>query len=422
MTSSSTTHDTPTPITPLLKSLAYEPQNVSASSIASAFALIFNDSLSTVQMAALLTLLHSTGKDQDPEVLALCSASMRNAASKVDVQAIMRAPAERGGSYRGGLCDIVGTGGDGHSTFNISTTASILASPYLRIAKHGNRASSSSSGSADILENLFLSLTPSLPSSSPTTSPATPTFVSAPTLPSIYASTNYAFLFAPNFHPGMRFAAPIRKQLGLRTIFNLLGPLANPVDGPGKPQLEARVVGVAHQRLGPVFAEALRLSGVRKAMVVCGLEDLDEISCAGETRCWRLEGPKDDSSLEKRDETEKEQGYDVSQTKIIELTLHPTRDFGLPCHPLAEVGGGKLPHENAEILLRILRNEASPDLDPIVDFVLLNVAALLVVAGVAKDWREGVGLGREGISSGRALKMVEGFVRGSEKVRKDGWE
>lgn len=103
MTSSSQLPDTSTSITPLLKSLAYEPQNVSASSIASAFALIFNNSLSTVQMAALLTLLHSTGKDQDPEVLALCSASMREAASTVDVESIMRKPAESRRSYRGGL-------------------------------------------------------------------------------------------------------------------------------------------------------------------------------------------------------------------------------------------------------------------------------------------------------------------------------
>lgn len=276
----------------------------------------------------------------------------------------------------------------------------------LRIAKHGNRAQTSFSGSADVLEAI---------------QPRGPRLdrVTAETLSEIYDKTNYAFLFAPNFHQGMRFAAPVRKQLGLRTIFNLLGPLANPVEGRA---LEARVVGVANQQLGPVFAEALRLSGVKKALVVCGREDLDEISCAGETQCWRLESAESESSTsapapagaaEDEGSTSDEECNDVTKTKtktkISHFTLHPTRDFGLPIHPLSTVGGGKRPAENAEILMQILRNERPRD-DPILDFVLLNVAALLVVAGVAASWREGVEKGRWCIESGRALENLERFV------------
>ena len=177
---------------------------------------------------------------------------MRDAANKVDPTALKRVLGKRKrelamGEYKGGLCDIVGTGGDAHATFNISTTASIIASPLLLTAKHGNKAQTSMSGSADVLSAI---------------APRPPKIeaVRAENLVGLYEKTNYAFLFAPNFHPGMRHAATVRRELGLRTIFNLMGPLANPVDE----FIEARVVGVAYQALGPVFAEALRLSGCRK--------------------------------------------------------------------------------------------------------------------------------------------------------------
>ena len=108
--------------------------------------------------------------------------------------------------------------------------------------------------------------------------------VTPETIAKVYEKSNYAFLYAPVFHPGMKYVAPIRRELGWRTIFNLLGPLANPVEG----TIEARLLGVARRDIGPVFAEALKMSGAHKAMVVCGEEDLDEISCAGNSYCWRL--------------------------------------------------------------------------------------------------------------------------------------
>lgn len=297
-------------------------------------------------------------------------------------------------------CDIVGTGGDHHSTFNISTTSSILASSLLLVAKHGNRASTSKSGSADVLACL------PLPNNTP--SPQLPV-VTPSLLPEIYAKTNYAFLFAPNFHRGMRHAAPIRKEMPNPTIFNLLGPLTNPVE----PLIEARMIGVKHRDLVPVFAEALRLNGARKALVVCGEEDLDEISCAGPTKCARL------TSILTGPETE-----DPSSVKIEAFTLSPN-DFGLPTHPLNTVSPGLTPDENASILYRLLSNQLEPE-DPILHFVLMNTAALFVVAGVCDGesqevitevgpgggrWKEGVRLARLAVTEGRALEMVERFAK-----------
>jgi anthranilate phosphoribosyltransferase len=311
--------------------------------------------------------------------------------------------------------DIVGTGGDSHNTFNISTTASILASSLLFIAKHGNKASTSKSGSADLL-NCMEPRPPQIARIRPDT------------IAELYSHTNYGFLFAPVFHPGMRYVAPIRRELPWRTIFNLVGPLANPTDlhdddagSPGgsgsrpPPLLEARMIGVARKDIGPAFARALQLAGARKALVVCGDEELDEISCAGDTLCWRI---RPDPS-------------DPSATVTEHFLLHP-RHFGLPAHPLADVSPGKEPAENAAILRRIL-DGAVPDDDPILHFVLINTAALFVVSGICDAdtsdmgpgddgvvikergpgggrWKEGVRRARWAIRSGEAARQWAKFV------------
>ncbi|PLB55123.1 putative anthranilate phosphoribosyltransferase [Aspergillus steynii IBT 23096] len=416
-------------ISPLLQKLAYPTQElpVDTADIASAFALIFEDRLSAIQTAALLTLLHSTGKDRDAEVIAKCSHRMREAALQVDkpsLKQVIKARGKKEGNYKGGLCDIVGTGGDSHSTFNISTTASIIASPFLMMAKHGNRAQTSFSGSADVLNAV---------------SPVPPNIsaVSAQNIHQVYAETNYSFLFAPNFHPGMMYANPVRRGLGLRTIFNLMGPLANPVDW----ALEARVVGVAYQSLGPVFAEALRQTGCRKTMVVCGEEDMDEISCAGKTNCWKLseypnpayKGPADGNAS-----SDEEEENPRTLVKLETFQLHPS-DFGLPTHPLTAVYGRKMPKDNAAKLMSILRNELPPD-DPILTFVLMNVASLLVVSGICEAetsnigtgdngqvitergpgggrWKEGVRRARWAVESGAALESFEKFIQISNKLQ-----
>ncbi|EFX00185.1 anthranilate phosphoribosyltransferase [Grosmannia clavigera kw1407] len=390
-----------------------------AGPIADAIALFFTNQVSEAQSGALLMCLHFTGLDRQADVMAACAARMRRAAAPVaaaPLRAIMaqQQPNLQVGNYGGGLCDIVGTGGDSHNTFNVSTASSIVASAWLRIAKHGNRASTSKSGSADLLANLHYCPQRLATIENETTDlvdlVADLSFVRPSTLPQIYAATNYAFLFAPVFHPGMRFVAPIRRQLPWRTLFNLLGPLANPVDvddGIGPSPLEARVIGVARRELGPVFADALRMAGARKALIVCGAEDLDEISIAGPTYCWAL---RDNS--------------------ITPFCLEPA-DFGVAAHPLSVVSPGREPAENAATMLSILNNERSPD-DPLLSFVLINTAALLVTSGLCDDdndsdripdrgpgggrWKDGVRRARLALATGETQKQWQRFVEVTNQI------
>lgn len=313
----------------------------------------------------------------------------------------------------------MGTGGDGHNTFNISTTSSIVASSILMVAKHGNNSSTSLSGSADLLQRA-----PSPPVISATT---------AENLPSIYARSNYAFLYAREWHPGMKHAAAVRKEVPVRTIFNLLGPLANPVHDTGL--IEARILGVARKDIGINFAEALRLSGAKKALVICGDENLDELSCAGPTHCWfinsKADASADANTKESSSSSDSEDDNTGAKTEITNFMLSPA-DFGLPCHDLSTVHGGKGPNENAEILMQILRNERPTD-DPVLQFVLLNTAALITVSGICEAeqshmgegddgkvvqergpgglrWKEGLRRAKWCIESGAALRQWEAFV------------
>lgn len=277
------------------------------------------------------------------------------------------------------------------------------------IAKHGNNSSTSLSGSADLLQH----------------APQAPVFdaVIAANLAEIYKRTNYAFLYAPQWHPAMKYGAATRKEVPVRTIFNLLGPLANPAHDTGL--VEARILGVARKDIGQNFAEALQISGAQKALVVCGDENLDELSCAGPTHCWYVRATS---------------GADAAgpqQTTIERLTLTP-EDFGLPRHPLSEVHGGKGPSENAEILMKILGGQM-PDDDPVLHFVLLNTAALLTVSGICEAntsnmgegddgqvvtergpgglrWKEGVRRARWSIRSQSALRQWEAFVSATKDL------
>lgn len=311
--------------------------------------------------------------------------------------------------------DIVGTGGDGHNTFNISTTASIVASSLLMVAKHGNNSSTSLSGSADLLQHA-----PKPPVIAATT---------AENLPKIYSRGNYAFLYAREWHPGMKHAAAVRKEVPVRTIFNLLGPLANPVHDTRL--IEARILGVARKDIGVNFAEALRLSGARKALVVCGDENLDELSCAGPTHCWYIHDKRGPAAEQQDSDSENE---DVEITKFM---LEPA-DFGLPRHPLSSVHGGKGPQQNADILMQILKNGREAD-DPVLQFVLLNTAALITVSGICEAeeshmgegddgkvvrergpgglrWKEGLRRAKWCIESGAALREWEKFVEVTNEV------
>ncbi|EEB08039.1 phosphoribosylanthranilate transferase Trp4 [Schizosaccharomyces japonicus yFS275] len=264
--------------------------------------------------------------------------------------------------------DIVGTGGDGQNTFNVSTTAAIVAAGAgLHVCKHGNKASTSSSGSADLLMSFGCALQNVTPK----------------TLCKISDSTRFMFLFAPYCHPSMKYVANVRRLIGVPTVFNLMGPLLNPVP------TFARIIGVSRPSLGMVFAEALQLLGADNSMVVCGAEGLDEISPAGLSYAW------------------------IVKDGVIRQEKLTPEQFGLPVHPLSSVASGT-PDENAALLKQLLTNQL-PESHPVLDYVLLNASALLTLAGVATDYVHGVEVARESIRSGKALQELTAFAETSQK-------
>ncbi|ORY76241.1 anthranilate phosphoribosyltransferase [Leucosporidium creatinivorum] len=343
----------------LLKKLVLHPDSFTLDDTRAAFYHLASPTgASAPQIGAFLSALRLTGKDGQPSVVAACADVMQRHALAVDV----------GRHGEGPVCDIVGTGGDGQNTFNVSTTAGIVAAGAgCRVYKHGNKAATSSSGSADILLSLGCPVT-TLPAS---------------TIPTVASQSPFLFLYAPNYHPAMVRVAPIRKQLGFPTVFNALGPLINPAR-PG-----AMIVGVHSRFLGPIFAEALKITGVERAWVVCGAEGLDEISPAGETYVW-----------------------DLKDHIITERTISPL-DFGLPLNPISTVAGGT-PLENAATLDLLLDDKLGPN-NPIENFVALNTAALLVVAGRAGSPIEGVEMARKSIAEGRAKEALAKFRKASQE-------
>ncbi|KAI9321301.1 anthranilate phosphoribosyltransferase [Dichotomocladium elegans] len=315
------------------------------------------------QISAFLVALRFQLKDSDPTIVAACAQAMQSHARLI--------PYDHYKHLEGNVIDIVGTGGDGHDTFNVSTTSSIVAAGAgAKVAKHGNRAASSKSGSADIMEAHGCHISKVEPEQ----------------VADILDKTNFCFLFAQTYHPAMKHVAALRKEIGIPTVFNLLGPMSNPA----KPSRV--VVGVHSPQIGALMANALKLTGIKEVLVVCGAEKLDEISPAGETHYWRVH-----------------EGGEV-ETGVI----HPTRDFGLPTHPLSEVKGGD-GAQNAIILKKLLDNEL-PEHDPILDFVLLNAAALLVVSGIASDFKSGVVKARESIKSGNAKRVLESFRATTQRL------
>ncbi|KAG6909286.1 hypothetical protein DXG01_001230 [Tephrocybe rancida] len=340
---------------PLLNRLVQTPEYFTAEDIKEALNHIFTpNALQPAQIGSFLTALHVHRVERRPESLAAAAESLRAKALKADVQ----------DAENDFVVDIVGTGGDGFNLFNVSTTAGIVAAGAgARVIKHGSRASTSSSGSADLLESLGCRFIAPEPGS---TTPI-------PRVP-------FTFILAPHYHPALALIAPYRKALPFRTMFNVLGPLINPARPRGM------VLGVAEREIGPTFAQSLRDGGVERALVVCGCEKLDEISCAGPTWAWELK-----------------------DGKITEMTLRP-EDFGLEEHPLSSVVGGNS-QDNAETFKRLLTSgkNVPGDLAPVLDFVLMNTSALLVVAGLAKDYKQGAAMALKSIVSGAAWNALEQF-------------
>ena len=254
--------------------------------------------------------------------------------------------------------DVCGTGGDGQHTLNVSTAVSlVVAACGVPVAKHGNRAASSKAGAADTLEALGLDMERAGAQAEAT-----------------LADLGICFLFAANHHPVMKRITPIRRRIGRRTIFNLMGPLANPA------HVTRQLIGIARPDYAPVYAEALAQLGTEAAFVVAGEEGLDEISGAGPTRVVAIGA----AALPERISPE---------------------DAGLPRHPTLAIRGGD-PAYNALALRRLLQGEAGAYRDA----VLLNAAAALVLAGAASDLAAGAGRAAQAIDEGAAADLLDRWI------------
>ncbi|KAI9335176.1 glycosyl transferase family, a/b domain-containing protein [Zopfochytrium polystomum] len=340
----------------LLKRLISDPLDFTAEDAGAAAALIMANKATPAQIGAFLVALKLTNKEHDPQYISAIAAAMRDAAVRVDPALVAAA-----------------------NTFNVSTAAGIVAAGAgCFVAKHGNRAASSMCGSADVLEALSCKITNTTPEN----------------IPSMLEHGRFCFLFAQSFHPAMKYVSLPRKEIGVRTVFNILGPLTNPA------RPSRMVVGVHSAFLGQPMAEALHLTGVRSGWVVNGAMGLDEIAPCGPTHVWSI----------------------AEDGTITHSSITPA-DFGLPEHPLDAVAGGKLAHENAAIMRRLLGGEIDdaaaaaadhPD-KAILDFVLMNAAALIFVDRKADSLKAAVEVARESIRSGRARAALAAFVEATTK-------
>ncbi len=306
---------------------------------------IMSGEVSPVMIGALITGLRV--KKETIGEIAAAAQVMREFATKVAVP------------QQEHLLDIVGTGGDGAHTFNISTASMFAAAAAgARVAKHGGRGVSSKSGSADVLEALGVNI-----------------HLSPAQVAECIAQTGIGFMFAPNHHAAMKHAAPVRKELGVRTIFNILGPLTNPAGAPNQ------LLGVFHPDLVGIQVRVLQRLGSRHVLVVYGKNGLDEVSLAGETLVGEL-----------------------VNNEIREYTIHPEQ-FGLPVYDgealkVADAAASK------EKVLAVLANRRGPERD----IVILNAGAALYAAGIAGSIADGVGLARDTIESGAARAKLDEFV------------
>jgi anthranilate phosphoribosyltransferase len=263
----------------------------------------------------------------------------------------------------GEVCDTCGTGGDRAGTFNISSAAAIVvAACGAKVAKHGNRSVSSRCGSADVFEQLGVNLA------------ASPAIVER----SLHTG-NIAFFFAPTFHPSMKHAGPTRREMGIRTAFNLLGPLTNPAGA------TRQVVGVPRADLTDLLARSLRLLGSARAWVVHGADGIDEISTTGHTKV-----------------------SECREGAVHTFYIHPS-EFGIRKATLAELLGGDAA-ENAAIVRRVLEGHAGAPRDAVV----LNAGAALFVADRVESVREGIRVAAAAIDSGVAVATLEAMVRASQ--------
>ncbi|MCO6433365.1 anthranilate phosphoribosyltransferase [Nitrosomonas nitrosa] len=306
---------------------------------------IMQGELSPVVIAAIIMGLRV--KQETVDEIAAAAQVMRALATRVEVSDLTH------------LVDTCGTGGDASHTFNVSTaSAFVAAAAGAQVAKHGGRSVSSKSGSADVLEAMGINLE------------QTPQQIARS-----IGEIGVGFMFAPNFHSAMKHAAPIRRELGIRTLFNILGPLTNPAGA------KNQLLGVFDAKLVGIITRVLQRLGSDHVMVVHGYDGLDEITITGETRVGELK-----------------------QGRIHEYTIRP-EDFGIASAPIETIKVADLAHAK-EMLISVLDNQ----LGPARDIVLLNAGAAIYVAGIAASLEAGVASAREVLVSGAAMKKMNELI------------
>ena len=332
----------PAPLQRALVALANR-QSLSEQEASDVFGIVMRGEATPAQLGGLLLALRVKG--ETAEEVAGAARALR--------AAMIRVPAA--GAH---LVDTCGTGGGAITTFNISTAAAFVAAGAgASVAKHGNRSFTSQCGSADVLEALGVRIT-----------------VDATQAAHALKEAGVTFLFAPHFHPAMKHAAPVRRELGVPSVMNLLGPLANPAG------VRRQVVGVADRERGPLMANALARLGTEHALVVHGDVGMDEISPTGATAVWEVRGGV-----------------------VTSWRLDPAR-YGLAIADVAALRGGK-PGVNAERVEGLLRNEPGDSAGAAA--VLLNAAAAIYVAGLARTYDDGLARAREALGSGSARRALE---------------
>jgi len=322
-------------------------ESLSEAEAAAAFETIMRGDATPVQIAGFMVALRMKG--ETVEELTGFARTARTLATPIDVD--------------GALLDTCGTGGDGLATFNISTLAAIVAAACgAKVAKHGNRAASSLCGSADVLEQLGVKID-----------------LAPDGVARCIEQAGIGFLFAPVFHPSFRFAGVPRRELGVRSVFNILGPLCNPAGA------KYQALGVADASLAAKMADVLARLGVERAIVFHAGDGMDELSTSSPSLVIEIDGGRK------------------------EYQLDPAEVGLKPADPLAVRGGG--PEENARIAREVLAGAGGPRRD----VVLLNAAAALRAAGRAKDWRDGIGMAAEAIDSGRAAEVLQNWATISQE-------
>lgn len=323
-------------------------EDLTSTEMKEAMQACFHPSITDAEIAAFLTALKMKGETAEEIAGMVEVIQSKSDLSTIELDDVM---------------DNCGTGGDRSNSFNISTTASfVLAGAGMTVAKHGNRSVSSTTGSADVLEHLGVSLT-----------------LTRDETDEILRENGIAFLFAPHVHANLRPFMKVRTELGLPTIFNLIGPLTNPL------KLDTQLVGVYDRDKLVTIAESLQKLGRKRAVVVNGAGHMDEASLAGENHVALL-----------------------ADGEVTTFTLHP-EEIGLPVYDNDAIRGGDAA-ENARILLSVLNNEPGPYLDT----VLLNAALGLFANGRAKTVYEGIEIARESIASGAALERLNRLVEFSK--------